>query len=175
MGRQTQPFALAAGALGIAGGVAVMLGTYWISWFSLSGQVLSGLHSYGGVSLYQLRTFARSGWYTYASQVMTLGAIILIGSGVLSIISRRGRSFTRGLTTCLAVGSVIVLVAAFATGLPHWFTHEPLYFARGAGEWVCIAGAIFGIVSSIMTTRTGSATEEPRLEGSVSIPTSLSG
>jgi hypothetical protein len=170
MNRHTQPFALAAGALGIAGGVTVLIGTYWISWFSLSGQVVSGVHSYGGFSLYRLQMLSTSGWYTYASQVMALGAVILIGFGVVAITSRQRRSLKRGRATGLVFGSVIVLAAAFATGLPHWFSQEPLYFTRGAGEWVCVAGAILGLVGGITTARTEPVIGEPQLGGSVSLP-----
>jgi hypothetical protein len=167
MKRHIQPLALLAGALGIAGGVIVLLGTYWIAWFSLLGQTLSGVHRYGGISLYRLQMLSTGGWYSYASQVMALGAVLLVGSGVAAMISPQLRSLRRGVAACLVAGSLFVLAVAFATGLPHWFSHEPLYFARGNGEWVCITGAILGLVGAATATRIERGIGN-RLEGSVS-------
>jgi hypothetical protein len=175
MNHRTRAFSRAAGAFGVVGGVAVLLGTYWISWFSLSGLTSSNVHSYGGFALYHLQTFVTSGWYTYASQVMGLGAVILVVSGIVAVFAPETRPSKRGCAVGLAVGSVIVLVAAFATGLPHWFTAEPLNFTRGAGEWVCVVGAVLGLIGCVMTATTGSVSGKSQVEASASTPTALVG
>ena len=159
----------------MAGGVAALLGTYWISWFSLVGITSSNPHFYGGFTLYHLQTFVTSGWYSYASRVMALGAVILIVSGIAAVFAPRSRSWQRGFTMGLAVGSGIVLVAAFGTGLPHWFTNEPLDFRRGAGEWVCIFGAVLGLIGCVMTATSGSITERSQVEASICTPKALVG
>jgi hypothetical protein len=78
MNHRDRVFSRVIGALGVAGGVVVLLGTYWISWFSLSSLTSSVPRSFGGSTLYHLQTFVTNGWYTYASQVMALGAVILV-------------------------------------------------------------------------------------------------
>ena len=164
MNHRDRVFSRVIGALGVAGGVVVLLGTYWISWFSLSSLTSSVPRSFGGSTLYHLQTFVTNGWYTYASQVMTLGAVILVVSALAAVFAPKSRPWERGCAIGLAVGSGIVLVAAFATGLPHWSAHEPLLFTRNAGEWVCVIGAILGLIGCLMTAVTGSVSGKSQVE-----------
>jgi hypothetical protein len=157
------------GGLSIVGGALVLVGTYWISWFSLTGW--SGYH-FGGFSLYQLRTFVNAGWNTHASQVMTLGAAILVISGIAGLIAAGGRTWLNwACAVGTAIGSSVTLFAAISTGLPHWSTHEPLFYSRDAGEWICVAGALLGIAGCVMTTMVGSRLREPRAKADIQLPT----
>ena len=175
MNRRTRAFSQAAGAFGVVGGVAVLLGTYWISWLSLTDLASSPGRPFARITLYDLQTFVTNGWYTYASQVMALGAVILIVSGIIAVFAPESRPWIRGRAVGLAVGSVIVLVAAFATGLPHWFTHEPLYFTQASGEWVCVVGAVLGLIGCVMMATTGSLSGKSQVEASASTLTTLVG
>jgi len=135
------------GLLGAVGGVLVIVGTYWMSWFSLKGY--NG-HSFGGSTLYHLQTFVTAGWYSYASQVMVVGAIFLLVSGIVAMVLTDSKVWELCCAVGMALGAAIVLFASLKTGLPHWFTIEPLYFTRGVGEWVCISGAVLGFVGGVM-------------------------
>lgn len=168
MSHRDRVFSTTVGSFGVAGGLTVILGTCWISWFSLTGLTSSVPLSDGGSTLYHLQTFVTSGWYTYASQVMALGAVILVVSGLAVVFAPENWFWERVCAAGLAAGSGIVLFAAFATGLPHWYTHEPLMFTRGAGEWVCITGAILGLIGCLVATLRSSAVRKSHSEVSES-------
>jgi hypothetical protein len=173
MGHQPKARMLAPGSLGMAGGALVLVGTYWVPWFSLTGVSGPRFDNFGGFNLYQLRTFVTSGWYTHASQVMTVGAAFLVISGIAALIASRNRMrWSWACSIGTSVGSGITLFAAFTTGLPHWSTAEPLFYSQGAGEWICVAGAIIGIASCvIMIMFAGSGVMEPQVKPNSQLPT----
>ena len=151
-----------AGALGIAGGVVAVVGTYWISWFSLSsypsdasGSNSYPIYRYGGITLNHLRSFVagNGGWYAYASFVITLGALLLVGSGIVMASVNTSKSWSIRCAAGMAIGSLITLGAALGTGLPHWFTQETLIFSRGPAEWFCVAGGVLGLSALVVAAR----------------------
>ena len=150
-----------AGSLGAGGGAAAIVGIYFVPWFSMTAW--NG-HSYGGLTLYKLQTFVSGGWYSYASQVMVLGAIILLASGSVAIFKSESRLSDLLCAGGLTIGSVVVVGASLRTGLPHWFTMEPLYLARGVGEWFCLVGAIFGIAGCAVALRAALNSNAPGVE-----------
>jgi hypothetical protein len=153
MSHRTRTLTGVSAATALAGGVAVLVGTYVVPWCSLTGRTTQ-LNSYGGVTLYQLRTFG-GGWYAVASLVMTFGAVVLLASGISATVTADGRPWELGCAVGFLVGSGTALCAAFATGFPHGFSVEPLYVTPDAGEWVCVLGAVLGLGACVVSTVSG--------------------
>jgi len=157
-----------AGVLGILGGAFVFIGTYWASWFSLTGQTTVRVN-FGSFTLYGLHSsFSAGDWYSHASQVMTAGGVVLAVSGLVGWFATGGKWWGIGCAVGMAAGAGVVIYASLATGLPNWRAVEPLYFSRGPGEWICLVGALLGIAGCILTSIAVQQTKEP-LVGAVDV------
>lgn len=143
-----------AGALSFVGGVIVGVGTF-STWFHLEGQTSSPRFSFGFFTIYQLDEFNAGFWYSVAGVVILVGAALLVGAGVALFGVLSGNRLRKWPPVVMAVGTLVVLAGALGTGLPHWFSQEPLWWTRGPGEMMCLWGAGVGFLALLVVVSSG--------------------
>jgi hypothetical protein len=143
-----------AGALSFVGGVIVAVGTF-ATWFHLEGQSSSPRFSIGFFTIYQLGEFNAGFWYSVAGAVILVGAVLLVGAGVALFGVLSGNQLRKWPPVVMAVGTLVVLAGALGTGLPHWFSQEPLRWTRGPGEMMCLWGAGVGFLALLVVVSSG--------------------
>lgn len=151
--------------LGLLGALVALMGTYVATWFS-SGYRGPPTRGFSSGSVFHTRGVTLSGlstlfpplssggsygfsttWYDRAALVMTAGAAVLAIGAVLSLLGRQRRPAVIFGAIAMAFGSAVILFVAFKTGSPSWVSYGlyPVYFLRGPGRWVCVAGAACGL------------------------------
>ena len=134
------------GLLSIVGGAVAATGTL-LTWFHLEGQTSGPKFSFGDFTIYQAGNSSTGLWYSIAGFVILIGAVLMVGGGYglfRAPVGMRTQKWRRG---TIGVGVVSVLYGALGTGLPHWFTTEPLWITRGPGEMTCLFGAGIGMLA----------------------------
>lgn len=147
MSRESQTLFRFAGVLAVAAAVAVLVGTYCVSWLSVS----NGYAVFGATTLFRLHSLIGGRWNAFASAVMSLGAVVILGSGALAIATVGSRA--RG-TTCslgLAVGAAIVVTTTLVTSFPTFPHSYGAHFVRDAGQWLCVIGGAGGLAACAVT------------------------
>lgn len=137
------------GGLSIVGGAVAATGTL-LTWFHLEGQTSGPKFSFGNFTIYQLGNFNSGFWNSIAGYVILIGAVLMVGGGYALFGGPVGMRAQKWRPLIIGVGVASVLSGALRTGLPHWFTMEPLWFTRGPGEITCLVGAGVGLFALLI-------------------------
>ena len=152
MDTQVRPRDRVGSSLSMIGGLLVVWVIYWAPWWSSTYPHLFRDHGPDDVTLYQLPFYyGLSGWHLYVSQVMALGAIVLIASGVMVTVASGSRLWKLTCAIGMAMGVAIVVFVSLKAAFIPLSLSDGRQIAKSYGEWIALTGAMFGLSGFVMT------------------------
>lgn len=161
MSRESRTLFRFAGALAVVSAVAVLIGTYCVSWLSVS----NGYDVFGATTLFRLHALIGGEWNAFASAVMSLGSVVILGCGALAILAVGSRERGTACSLSLAVGAAIVVMTTIVTSFPTFPHSYGAYFVRDDGQWLCMiggAGALAACAVTLVALRTPASLKQPQ-------------